>query len=137
MFFSGVLCFVAHPSLLLVVFSLIVASFLTGDPSPAGNQFFGAMIIRQVPFPLFPPLLFRPSIAVQFGPGTQLVDMLAVILALFFSFFLGALLQLVHVVHVATMGPGELLLYSPSRPIRGEPEGCTHGGYWPQFSHLH
>ena len=121
MFLSGVLRFVPHPSPLLFVFSLIVASFLTGDSASAGNQIFGAMVIRQVSFPLFPPLFVRPSIAVQFGPGAQVVSILQVIFALLFSFFLGA-------IHVAPMVPGEHLLYSPSRPIRGDPEGCTHGG---------
>ena len=85
MFFSGVLRFVADPSPLLFVVSLIVASFLTGESSPAGNQLFGAMVIRQVPFPLFPPLFVRPSIAVQFGPGTQ-VSFAGNIRAVVFSF---------------------------------------------------
>ena len=104
-FFSGVLRFVAHPSLLLVVFSLIGASFLTSDPSPVSDQRFGPMIIRQVPFPLFPPLLFCPSLAVQFGPGAQLVDMLAVILALLFSFL--------SAIHDAMIAPGERLCIHP------------------------
>ena len=110
MFFSGVLRFVAHPSLLLFVFSLIVASFLTGDSASVGNQLFGAMVIRQVSFPLFPPLFVRPSIAVQFGPGAQVVTILMVIFALLFFLFLGALLQLFQTVHVAPTVPGERLL---------------------------
>ena len=78
------------------------------------------MIIRQVPFPLFPPLLFRPSLAVQFGPGAQLVDMLAVILALFFSFL--------SAIHVATIVPGERLCIHPLDQSEVTAEGCTHGG---------
>ena len=110
MFFSGVLRFVAHPSLLLFVFSLIVASFLTGDSASVGNQIFGAMVIRQVPFPLFPPLFVRPSISVQFGPGAQVLYILTVIFALLFFLFLGALLHFFRAVHVAPIVPAERLL---------------------------
>ena len=105
-FCSGVLCLVAHPSLSLFSFSLIDASLLTTGPSPVSDQGFGAMIIGQVPFPLSLFLLLRPSFAVHFSLGAQLVDMLAVILALLLFSFLGA-------IHVATIVPGERLCIHP------------------------
>ena len=134
MFFSGVLCLVAHPSLLLFSFSLIVGSLLALGPSPVGDQGFGAMIIGQVPFPLFPFLFLCPSFAVHFGLGAQLVDILAVILALLLFSFFGA-------VHVVPTVAGERLCIPTLDQSDLSPEGCTHGGECPHSSidvnHLH
>ena len=110
MSFSGILRRVVSPSPLLFAFALIVVSLLTRDSASVRNQLLGAVVVRQVPFPLFPPLLVRPSVSVQFGSGAQVLYVLAVIFALLFFLFLSALLQLFRAVHVAMTDPGERLL---------------------------